>query len=328
MDKERLGYIDLLKGVAISLMVMAHILLGLKCNDQTVSDFIYTFHMPLFMFMSGYVFDLKRKCIFGGVEFINIVKKRFLALIVPGTLWMLIEYTSTGELSFPWFLRTLFEIVVVVYLMMWLTSNVKANVWINIIALVFLYVILYVIKHLIERTAMDYVVNMARLQIFYPYFAFGYLFRRYEWETLIEKYHIYTVALLLFVSSMSLKNVMPDIHDVEAVCRYICAASGIMVFYHFARTLEENSSIVKVFKYLGLYSINIYLLSALFQPEMQWIGEILNSSNVEREILNRSSVAVQIIAGSILTTYCIAMCISVTKIIERSKLLNKLLFGK
>ena len=41
---------DLLKGLGIILMVWVH------CRTDAISHFAYTFHMPLFLFVSGYFF--------------------------------------------------------------------------------------------------------------------------------------------------------------------------------------------------------------------------------------------------------------------------------
>lgn len=100
MKNKRLDYIDILKGFAIYFMVMAHILLAIKGSpDQTVANFIYTFHMPLFMFMSGYVFDLNRRNEMAGANFLKLLKKGFITLIVPGTIWMLIGYAIITKIS-------------------------------------------------------------------------------------------------------------------------------------------------------------------------------------------------------------------------------------
>lgn len=50
----RVQYIDRLKGLAIILVVMGHIF-GFSQLEDGINTFIYTFHMPLFMFLSGLV---------------------------------------------------------------------------------------------------------------------------------------------------------------------------------------------------------------------------------------------------------------------------------
>ncbi len=67
----RVQYIDRLKGLAIILVVMGHIF-GFSQPEDGINTFIYTFHMPLFMFLSGLVISappISRKCLQNGKDF-------------------------------------------------------------------------------------------------------------------------------------------------------------------------------------------------------------------------------------------------------------------
>ena len=52
---ERVKWIDSLRGFAIVLVILGHA--GIP---QTMRIWIYSFHIPLFFFISGYVFSLKK----------------------------------------------------------------------------------------------------------------------------------------------------------------------------------------------------------------------------------------------------------------------------
>ena len=55
-NTNRVFWIDLVKGIAIILVVVGHILqMRLQPLLTGLYEFIYNFHMPLFLFMSGYV---------------------------------------------------------------------------------------------------------------------------------------------------------------------------------------------------------------------------------------------------------------------------------
>lgn len=47
----RIRYIDIMKGITILLVMVGHYF-----NNRLVSTFIWSFHMPLFLFISGYFF--------------------------------------------------------------------------------------------------------------------------------------------------------------------------------------------------------------------------------------------------------------------------------
>lgn len=93
----RYEYIDITKGIGILLVVWAHILLV-----GWTHRFIYAFHMPLFFFMSGYLFN---RCKFH--SFKDFLKKRFRRLIVPyviysvstWAIWAIFRYATHSNVE-------------------------------------------------------------------------------------------------------------------------------------------------------------------------------------------------------------------------------------
>lgn len=62
--KNRIEFIDLIKGFSILTVVIGHFIetnTGLDASSIMSHNFIYTFHMPLFMFIGGYVAELQYK---------------------------------------------------------------------------------------------------------------------------------------------------------------------------------------------------------------------------------------------------------------------------
>ena len=60
-NQKRLDYIDIAKGIGIILVVFAHTLVPQIRGNSTFAYFlwifIYNFHMPLFLFFSGWLFE-------------------------------------------------------------------------------------------------------------------------------------------------------------------------------------------------------------------------------------------------------------------------------
>lgn len=84
----RIPYIDALRGFAILLVIAGHVIQTLYGTDGLVFRYIYSFHMPLFMFLSGFV-SYK-------IETWKSVGKRFLQLIVPFFCYNVIAFFADG----------------------------------------------------------------------------------------------------------------------------------------------------------------------------------------------------------------------------------------
>ena len=68
--KQRIGWIDVTKGIAILLVILGHSLVGLKIND-----YIFAFHMPVFFITSGILFRQK--------SIPAVIKKNAQKLLIP-----------------------------------------------------------------------------------------------------------------------------------------------------------------------------------------------------------------------------------------------------
>lgn len=124
----RYSWLDSLRGLAIFLVVIGHVIQFLYCHDNDGYrkcidwNIIYSFHMPLFFMISGYSYDICKDRF--------TIRKRAKQLLVPFAIWALInaiynnslyiwrlEYfiisPSNGGL---WFLYALFFISVIYYL--------------------------------------------------------------------------------------------------------------------------------------------------------------------------------------------------------------------
>lgn len=77
MKENRIEEIDLLRGIAIILIVFGHVI-----KDGVVYKFLYSFHVPLFFIVSGMVFRTKNQ-----ENFKEFLKRNFKQLIVPYLIW-------------------------------------------------------------------------------------------------------------------------------------------------------------------------------------------------------------------------------------------------
>lgn len=89
MATKRLPYLDNIKGLLIILVVIGHaIQYCLPTYEMNIAfRFIYSFHMPLFFFVSGYLANRGRWDS-------NVIRRRAIQLLIPFAAW---ACSSTAE---------------------------------------------------------------------------------------------------------------------------------------------------------------------------------------------------------------------------------------
>lgn len=80
---KRVNWIDWAKVIGIYFVVLGHT--QFNASNMMYKDLIYSFHMPLFFILSGYLFNI-------GSDFSNFVKKNVISLIIPYILLNLIVF--------------------------------------------------------------------------------------------------------------------------------------------------------------------------------------------------------------------------------------------
>lgn len=88
MSKNRIAYVDVFRGIGLLLMIAGHVgyigladkLLGKIRIDFTLDEFVHAFHMPMFFFVSGYLFRHKEKTELSTLRYIGHKAK---TLLIP-----------------------------------------------------------------------------------------------------------------------------------------------------------------------------------------------------------------------------------------------------
>lgn len=169
--KEREYTFDNLRGVLIFLVVFGHLLeISIPFNGSTfVYRIIYSFHMPLFMFISGYFVKFERKRIAGCY---------ILAYIVFQTLYIYFSREGMGDkLVFQyvtpyWILWYLLTCAYYYLLTPFYDSNNKAGQIVLLLGSIFL--ALWVGKY----PNIGYYASLSRFFTFQPWFLLGFYCRK------------------------------------------------------------------------------------------------------------------------------------------------------
>lgn len=100
VKKKRIVFIDIAKAICIILVVIGHYVPDNSPNWYvTLHDMIYTFHMPLFMFASGYVYIATKKDVAYGAFLLKKVRRLMIPYISTSVIVITIKLITQGHLS-------------------------------------------------------------------------------------------------------------------------------------------------------------------------------------------------------------------------------------
>lgn len=334
MVNERIVWIDFLKLFAIFLVVLGHVILfmGLKQNEvmheNTLYSFIYSFHMPLFMTISG--FFSNKLLIYEGN-----IKRKFLQLIVPCiSLAILCVIFDIHSLNF-WYLKSLFFCYVIYDCVFFLF---KRRIIIGILLLIILSFIFFPLLASIPY------ISSYKIDFMLPFFGLGLLI--YRWQANLNNYValLAFIAILLFIvcffsfwnSSFIWYFSKPNWIDYKmlflekmfvidfqtfwySIWRYLFGLLGTCSFFFLCWFISKNKNSNKLFSIgnLGRYSLHIYILQS-------FIVEV-NPFHISFPINN---MCLYYIYSFVFSLTIVIICIFFAKILEKNKYIAFFLFGK
>lgn len=89
MQLQRLEWIDITKGFAIILMVFGH-----SSIPKSISNYIWSFHMPLFFIISGFLYNASKY-----KSPLSLIKKRYYTLIIPYIFFSIFAFVGMYPLG-------------------------------------------------------------------------------------------------------------------------------------------------------------------------------------------------------------------------------------
>jgi len=337
---KRLEYIDSLRGWAIFTMILGH---AIQQFDDThyflnnrVFSAIYSFHMPLFFFLSGLLFKNSLK-----QSYANFVKKKFVQLILPCIVWALILYLLSlitvrnpdfnfrdiEELLYPsswpfWFLVELFKSYILLFFLFKIFKN-QALVFSLALTVVFL-------------------VNYENAQRFLlPFFIFGILtkdyfsfFEKYLKPLLIGFAALFCTLLIFWKGSYTIYfSEFPEIYSFRthqfsfknydiALFRFVIGLAGCMFWFLLFKYITERQ-IIKVpinwLKKIGKETLGIYIIQ-------KSILELFLTDYIDFYFVNKWITSLVILP--IISIIIIQIIMFIIHLINRNKVARLLLIGK
>jgi len=342
MEKSRIQYLDYIKAFAIFCVVWGHSIQHISRNDyfaNPVFEFIYSFHMPLFVIISGYFFRSSLKLTFG-----KLLVKKFSQLILPIITWTFLiclfdvylrihvghRTVTVGWLTriyayeygnLFWFLKCLFYC----YLIAWVALKMLKNEWLaGVLAiLVFSFIV---------------PASSSVLRFLLPYFWVGVLLQKYLY--LIERHNlkILSVTFMMFVVMLFFwkgqytiyKTGMNNLIDFTnfsfhfdnwqiTLFRFLIGLAGSIFFITLIKNLGKlNLTGFNLLSIIGQYTMEIYVLQRFILERITYPWNVAPMNSWIYTWLFTPFITLIVIAG----------CYLLAKMIERNKVLNLCLLGK
>lgn len=347
INTNRFVYLDVIKGIAIILVILHH---GL--GTKILPEFIDSFHMPLFIMISGL---LSAKYInFTWEKSFKYWSRKILQLLVPMlTIYPIIKYLNGGGectintliLSLQggykggyWFILVLFVLLLVQYIMRFIASKivyVSNNKFISDYAELILISLPIPIFFYLRTIMYEDILNILsfnQISWLYPHFVLGFIIGRYKnIDKLIKNEKLSAILVLMYliffndyvfnVNTMSLK-MYP-----WAIAIVIFIYSSI---YNFVSKSKSNfsSKSINLLSNLGQNSLAIYLLHYIFLPNKSMYHLFVSSEYLD--LLSKdifSSIGLEIFCSVLLLFTALLPTYLLVLIIKNNKFLSKILIG-
>ena len=280
MTRQRFIWADSLKGWLMLLVIVGHTIqsvLGDDCNDNHVWNLIYSFHMPAFMAVSGWLAYSPTTPARGE----SLLKRRFKQLMVPFFVWSFLAYATYGEYTMErlvkiilqpdayfWFLWVLFFICVLFWGTQIMAKRLRVQEEWVIGSCASLLVIVMVEVNI-------RVLGFQQVAYYYLFYAMGYLFHKHPKLMVrnivgLAMLTIIWLTLAWFWQQHGLPCWLPTAHWLPlAVEQYLYRGlttliAIVVILSASPRLLDGNKLLNQTMRYLGCISLGLYVVHLSF----------------------------------------------------------------
>ena len=326
---QRIEYIDTLKGIAIILVVMGHVVQFIwgdrYGSDQIIFILIYSFHMPLFFFLSGLCTKVIDR---GGIS----LKKKMKSLLYPFLLWNLIVYfqhiqVEAGSISAIrhagyWFLICLFYMNCTskIAQLFEFRMNKEAKIMFDIIIHFLIYLIILLICKYTDGSKLNELLCLQFLPFNMPFFILGYLFKKYRKLDIImstEKVGFY--ALLAYCCLIYIRIYQFDNIHHKLFPSILIAFTAIIAIYSLFKDKKQSDRFQFINK-IGQRSLEIYLIHPLMFVGLGLLANPL--------VEYKHNILLVLFVVSLFTIVCVCYCMIITELLWRNKYVVLFFFGR
>lgn len=336
----RIEYIDAMRGFAILMVVTSHVFIfSFDHNPSVICNWIATFRMPLFFFISGFVL-YKSTTIWSG-EYVRdfLAKKAKIQLVPTIVFFCLCEYLIANQWQEHlvhsskggyWFTLVLFYYFAIYSLLRIILKKSKSNDIFEDIAIVCVGLLIclgipFLCKTIGIRETNDY-LSLRKLHYFL-YFGLGTIVKKYysSFWLLLQKSWFITIALCVSIFGfICFETFSSSLSGTFLVAwKIVLAIAGIVIclvwFYKHENLLSKNTRIGGCMQFIGRRTLDVYLLHYLVLPrQLGFIGAWFEQ---------HSMPFVYFFSGVIVAILVVGVCLLISSIIRISPICAEWLFG-
>ncbi|MGI6006720.1 MAG: acyltransferase family protein [Ruminococcus sp.] len=297
-DKSRDYYIDNLKAVLIILVIIGHFSIKYPWVPviDRLGDLIYTFHMPCFVFVSGYL--AKRVNKDGKLRADKILSFLWLYLLFE-VLLSLLKWSFNGEFSFqlfyasqaPWYLLSM----AVWYLMVPFIERI------NIFLMIFGAFAIGILAGYIDIIGQDF--SMSRNFVYLPFFVIGFYFTQDNLKKFLNRKILRVIGIVILFGSVllylleheSLKTFLGFIYggvgysQIKVITN--AGAGGVFRLVWYGVSILLSAAVMQMiprkrtfFSFLGSRTLQIYILHVLIRNALVFCGFVKWCRNLPGEV--------------------------------------------
>ena len=340
MQVKRLDYIDALRGLAILFIVFGHIPMYCYHTGEAFTSyrsFTSLVQLPIFFFVSGFVFKIKNMSITGTGKFIL---NKFRQLIIPatiiGSIYFILHDDNFIRIIHDkfkggyWFTFTLFELIIIQYMWDMFTKkiHIRTNNRIYYTTSLCLAVILYIFSLPTISATFGDTSNIMGIPMlrYYLYFVMGNIIRN-NLESISQwKYRNQSTAILITVFFLLfIANQMPhklngiSFHLNLVVLEVSSLLTIFMIFYKYRSYFSSNHRIASILTFWGKRTLDIYLLHYFFLPkDLSLFGDYFTA---------HQAMILEALFSGIITLLVIGGCLFISELLRCNPTVSKYLLG-
>ena len=279
--KKKIDWLAVLQGFSMLLVVIGHITLTNVPRDPStpsatgIETAIYTFHMPLFIFISGWLFFYT--CIRKEKSYKDVLVSKLKRLAIPFLAFTLV--TTLLKIAFPQLMHRVVDVEEIINTFVLFSSNPLGEMWFLVVLfeLMLLYpVYKFVLKSktatviaLLAGVLLNRIVpsNLLYFQLYrvcymLPFFIVGMMCCKYEWQKCLSNIGALVLLAILF-TVCNVFDLLPPALEIVTVF--------VGILFSLSLCLMLSKPLPWLFNSFRDYTFQIFLLGIFFQMAIRWI---------------------------------------------------------